>query len=348
MRAGKPDQSARRRRSAPVMLTGGTMAAAVLLAVPLILVRAGAFEPGAHRRATANAAMTSAPSPGSDPAYTPLPQASGRPQASGSPAPGKTGGSGKPAAAKPARTPRPPSSPLPHSPRAKLPAANVPPPSVSPPPAARYSFDEIAGPSCAQTSAHYYKPVGYYTDGESGVLSGTGDGVCGGAFDALPMSGSATKDDPTLYALWYFSPGAYKACAISVFIPDDSNHVYVGGAPAHYSVHEANQASTVIAGFHVYQTDELGKWVAGTTVTTGQPFYLRMDNTGQDWVSSTGAPDYAHDAAAQVRVTCTRLSLDGSRVASGVGGGYQLFQGFGGEGAAGEGGYPRQRHAADE
>lgn len=81
------------------------------------------------------------------------------------------------------------------------------------------------------------------------MLSGTGDGVCGGDFDALPMSGSATTDDPSLYALWHFSPGAYKACTISVFIPDDPSQVYVGGAPAHYSVHDAN--GTMISGFHM-------------------------------------------------------------------------------------------------
>jgi hypothetical protein len=338
--------SGQRRRPATAMLTGGTVAAVALLAVPLVLAQAGASGGPPQPEALGNAAVTTSPSPGADPGYTPPPQVAGRS------APAQSGGAGKPPAAGPggaapgARKPGdgahgPTSPPGPVLPPGLGPSRPARPPSAQPRPAqprrsqpaqrqssqpatskasgstqtsapstarrqatapSRPSFSAIAGPGCAGSPTHFFKTGRFFAAGLSGVLLSGGDGVCGGSFFSLPMSGSDTKGDPSLYTLWYFYPGAYQRCAIDVFIPHSTSRVLVGGAPAHYSVHDTNDA--FLAGFHIYQTRELGAWVHADTITTGRPFYVRMDNTGVDRTSH-GAPDHDHDAAAQIKVTCT-------------------------------------------
>jgi hypothetical protein len=170
------------------------------------------------------------------------------------------------------------------------------------------TYSAVAGPGCGTADGQGYTQYDYYTDSsdpEEGWMSATiSGGPCGGSFDALPMSGSATSDeDDGIYTTWSFNPGSYKACTIEVYIPDDTSEVYVGGNPAHYSLHNMNGSVIPGSGFHIYQYDSLGQWVDAGQVTTGNPFYLRMDNTGQDWTGNTKT--YAHDAAAQVRVTCS-------------------------------------------
>lgn len=52
------------------------------------------------------------------------------------------------------------------------------------------------------------------------------------------MSGSATQDDPSNYAVWTFHSGAITRglCHIDVYVPDDPNIEHVGGHPAVYEV----------------------------------------------------------------------------------------------------------------
>lgn len=163
-------------------------------------------------------------------------------------------------------------------------------------------FSVVAGPGC--TSSGAYDRIGFYTDGKQGWLAGSGGYTgagCDGRFDAMPMSGSAAKDDPSLYARWTFDPGTRHDCAVAVFTPADGSKVYVGGSPARFSVHR-QQGGTGIAGFSVDQPHNLGRWADGPSFTADGPFYVRLDNTGQDWTGDQKT--YAHVAAAQVRATC--------------------------------------------
>jgi hypothetical protein len=162
-------------------------------------------------------------------------------------------------------------------------------------------FSVVAGPGCPGGA---YLRTGFYTDGDSGWLAGSqgysGAG-CDGRFDALPMSGSTTSDDPTLFVRWAFDPGSHHECAVSVFIPGNGNKVLVGGEPAHYSVHQQSGGAQ-LAGFHIDQPAALGRWVRGGSFTAQGAFYVRLDNTGKDWSGDRNT--YAHVAAAQVRAAC--------------------------------------------
>lgn len=162
-------------------------------------------------------------------------------------------------------------------------------------------FSLVAGPGCGGGA---YARIGYYTGGKSGWLAGS-DGYsgsgCDGRFDALPMSGTTSGDDPTLYARWSFDPGPRHKCAVAVYTPDNSSRVYVGGSPARYSVH-LQSGDTPVTGFHVDQPHTRGRWVNGRSFTAKGAFYVRLDNTGKDWSGDTKT--YAHVAAAQVRATC--------------------------------------------
>lgn len=168
--------------------------------------------------------------------------------------------------------------------------------------AAHPKFSVVAGPGCGGGG---YTRVGYYTDGKSGWLAGS-DGYsgagCDGRFDALPMSGTTTGDDPNLYARWTFDPGSHHDCAVTVYTPKNGSNVYVGGSPAHFSVHQVS-GGTSLAGFHIDQPASLGRWVSGRSFTASGPFYVRLDNTGQDW--SGDKKTYAHIAAGRIRATCS-------------------------------------------
>jgi hypothetical protein len=167
--------------------------------------------------------------------------------------------------------------------------------------AAHPKFSVVAGPGCGGGG---YTRVGFYTDGESGWLAGSdgsSGGGCDGRFDALPMSGDAGSDDPTLFARWTFDPGSHHKCAVAVFTPKNGSEVLVGGRPAHFSVHQV-AGGAALAGFHIDQPASLGRWTSATSFTTGGPFYVRLDNTGQDWTGDRKT--YAHVAAGRVRATC--------------------------------------------
>jgi|tagenome__1003787_1003787.scaffolds.fasta_scaffold20815462_2 hypothetical protein len=167
--------------------------------------------------------------------------------------------------------------------------------------AAEPKFSLVAGPGCGGGG---YTRVGFYTDGRSGWLAGSdgsSGGGCDGRFDALPMSGEAGHADPTLFAQWTFDPGSRHKCTVAVYTPDSGSEVYVGGRPAHFSVHQVSGGAS-LAGFHIDQPASRGRWVSGASFTAGGPFYVRLDNTGQDWTGNRKT--YAHLAAGRVRATC--------------------------------------------
>ncbi|MGC4945597.1 hypothetical protein ACLQ2N_05160 [Streptomyces sp. DT224] len=124
---------------------------------------------------------------------------------------------------------------------------------------------------------------------------------CSGFYYSLPMSGSSTKT--TDWAQWKFPTGSVTkgSCQVRVFIPNVRDISYVGGSPAHYTVHRYFEAksSTVIDTFEINQTAHLGQWVyAGTfPVSTGK-ISIVLDNRG------SGASN-RHAAAAPIKVNCT-------------------------------------------
>jgi hypothetical protein len=241
----------------------GTLAAAAIIVVPLIVWSSqGRDHPaGSAARPGAGAVTPGTPSGPADSAATPHPTQTG--------VRGGKGASAKPGASGGAAHPK--------------------------------RFSLVAGPGCAGGA---YARIGYYTEGTSGWLAGS-DGYsgsgCDGRFDSLPMSGTTSGDDPTLYARWTFDPGSRHKCAVAVYTPKNSSKVYVGGSPAHYSVH-LQSGNTPVTGFHIDQPHTLGRWVDGRSFTAKGAFYVRLDNTGKDWSGDTKT--YAHVAAAQVRATC--------------------------------------------
>lgn len=265
------------RPPAPV-LAAAAIGGLVLLGVPLALSQVGFFGDGHKKTSAAGMVPGAAPQDGYH-GYVPPTAA---------PSPGAT----------------PPHSGQP------TPSASGPGDSSSAHPAAngagtdktQGAFKVVAGPGCGGGA---YARVGYYSDGKSGWLGGSGaysgDG-CGGRFDALPMSGGTSGDDPGVYARWTFDPGSKRQCKVQVYIPNNSDKVYVGGDPAHYSVHQVS-SNTGLAGFSVDQPQNRGHWVTGRSFTTQGAFYVRLDNTGKDWSGSEKT--YAHVAAAQVRATCS-------------------------------------------
>ena len=183
--------------------------------------------------------------------------------------------------------------------------------------AAKPTYTAVAGLDCTGSStATYSDSEGYYTDGDSGWLRPTdgyaGDG-CTGKYDALPMSGTAglTHYDTTGFALykWNFSGSFTDAtCKLSIYVPDDTNHMHVGGDPTYYYFWAKNysygQSLTPSGDFSVTEVDDLGEWVTQSSfpVTTGY-VTLKLVNSGVDWTSA--GVDYAHHAAAAVKLSCT-------------------------------------------
>lgn len=185
--------------------------------------------------------------------------------------------------------------------------------------AAKATYTAVAGLGCSGSpTATYSDTEGYYTDGNAGWLrpsdgyTGTG---CTGVYDAVPMSGTAglANYDKTAFALynWNFSGSfTHATCKLSVYVPDDTNHMHVGGNPTYYYFWAQNysygQSMTPSGDFSVSEISDLGAWVTQSpfTVTTGY-VTLKLVNSGVDYDSS-GNADYAHHAAAAVKLSCTQ------------------------------------------
>ncbi len=177
--------------------------------------------------------------------------------------------------------------------------------SPAPPPV---TFTAVSGYSCPGSATHGFSEVGRYTNGQigwysvgSGAWSGNG---CAGRFDAMEMSGYATSDDPSAYALWWFAVGsASKRCAVWVYVPSSSNSRDVAGKPAQYFVMDS-ETGPVRAGFTVDQRHTHGQWVTGgDQVVHGARLVIKLVNRGEDWTFD--GPTYEHIAVSQVRLNCT-------------------------------------------
>jgi hypothetical protein len=116
------------------------------------------------------------------------------------------------------------------------------------------------------------------------------------------MSGSTTKDDAG-GVLWTFTTGAVSdgTCRVSVYIPQDTDVVAVGGNPTYYTVQ--NQiwwGKGTIGSFRITQVAHRGQWVnAGSFEVRGGRFAVMLHSRGH---SPSGA--HAHHAAGPIRATC--------------------------------------------
>jgi translation initiation factor IF-2 len=182
-------------------------------------------------------------------------------------------------------------------------------PSTSPP-ATKATFWAVTGYGCTQNKTARFSEHGRWNGGLSGfsaVRSGslTVDG-CDGAFDAMPMSGNARKDDRGNYALWTFHTGAVTRgiCHIDVFVPNDANIEHVGGNPAFYTVFASARATgQPIASFPIDQHFNRDRWASrGTYRITGGVLTIKLHSRGIDWKGNTQT--HAHIAVSPVRVTC--------------------------------------------
>jgi hypothetical protein len=168
----------------------------------------------------------------------------------------------------------------------------------------------MAGYGCGVTTTASFTEHGWWSQGLDGFIRVPSGGPrapgCDGSFDAMPMSGSATSDDPDNYAWWSFStsPVTNGGCNIGVYVPDDPSPQHVGGHPAVYQVYGSPGVSgTPLGSFAIDQPANRGQWVSGGNwPVTGGTLTVKVDSRGIDWNSS--GPDYAHIAVSAVRVSC--------------------------------------------
>ncbi|SDZ16308.1 hypothetical protein SAMN05216215_104953 [Saccharopolyspora shandongensis] len=171
----------------------------------------------------------------------------------------------------------------------------------------------IAGAGCSNTATEQYQAVGYHTNGSKGWYirnGGAADGRCRGTFDAMPMSGDLDTSGPDNSAKWTFDVSGKVTtgtCALSVYIPNDSNRRNVGATKAHYSIFNSFEqgAANVIGVRDINQVTNLGRWVdLGSYKITQGKISVKLHDRGEDYAGGADG-EGAHIASTQVRATCT-------------------------------------------
>jgi hypothetical protein len=163
------------------------------------------------------------------------------------------------------------------------------------------SFVAVTGGGCpAATNASYFAayPAGSPVANLSG---GWVNGKCTDRFWSVPMSGSADRDDPGTYVLWWFTtaPVTSGDCEIWVYVPKTARAADVAGDPTRYDVLRSNEDRSVIGTFSVRQVANRGSWVKGGTFGfDGGRIAVRLNNRGD------GGGGARHGAA-EVLTRCT-------------------------------------------
>ncbi len=181
------------------------------------------------------------------------------------------------------------------------------------------TWTAIAGPSCAASvdGSTNFAAYGYYTGTNAAQSTGwttsasggyVGDN-CGGGYISVPVSGHPAAYDSTDFALWTYDFSAKftdASCSVSTYVPSNSSREYVGGDPAYFYYYGSDYVygtttASPLGGFTVNEVAKQGTWVTAGAfkVTTGM-VSIKMVDAG----TSSGSAD-AHDAAAQVRLTCS-------------------------------------------
>ncbi|GAB1694159.1 hypothetical protein KRM28CT15_59620 [Krasilnikovia sp. M28-CT-15] len=176
-------------------------------------------------------------------------------------------------------------------------------PAPAAPPVA--TFAALSGESCPESGDRGFFTRGQASDWYSRSHGGwDGDG-CGGRMIAVPMSGSATRDDRDNVIVWWFHTGSVRTgtCAVRVHVPDTGTGKDSAGKPAHYFVHGTDDTDGAVIGqFDVDQPGNRGRWVdAGQfPVTTGE-ISVQLGTRGIDFGSGR---DGDHLGVSALRVDC--------------------------------------------
>jgi hypothetical protein len=175
------------------------------------------------------------------------------------------------------------------------PAVTAPPPEPNAAP-----FLAVAGWDCGGSGDRGFDVRGrtgeWYTVAEGGW---PGDG-CHGTFQAIPMSGDATKDDTNLSAEWWFTPSEVMTrCEVQVFRPRPKRPQDSAATAAQYFV-LAGRGGDRLAEFVVDQTANPGSWAgAGTFPLSPSGIAVELVNRGVPSIEG------ARLALTQVKVVCT-------------------------------------------
>jgi len=167
----------------------------------------------------------------------------------------------------------------------------------APPPTA---YAVVAGWDCSANNDHGFDVSGRTSAWHTVARGGWDQDGCHGSFQAIPMSGDASKDDVGQFATWWFLPGAaYSRCDLSVYVPRSERPQDVGAKAAQFFV-LAGRGGAPLAQFVIDQTATSGRWVPAGTYPSREPgLAVRVVNRGVP----PGVD--ARLAVAQVKIVCT-------------------------------------------
>jgi hypothetical protein len=162
------------------------------------------------------------------------------------------------------------------------------------------SFVALTGAGCRDaTTASYFAAYRAGTPISKGT-GGWATNGCDGTFWSVPMSGSATEDDPETYVLWFFNTGSTSSrkCEVWTYVPKSPTALDAAGDPTVYQVVRSRDDQGVIGTFSVKQPAHRGTWVdGGSFAPEGGQIAVKLVNRG------TGRNGARH-AAGQVVVNC--------------------------------------------
>jgi hypothetical protein len=161
-------------------------------------------------------------------------------------------------------------------------------------------YAAVAGWDCATSADHGFEPNGRTADWYTVPRGGWSQDGCHGTFEAIPMSGNASKDDQNQYAIWWFTPSAgVTRCEVQVYLPASDNPLDSAGTAAQFVVLSGRNGGP-FAQFTIDQTSARGQW------TSAGVFPINQGGLAVELVDR-GAPTNprARLSVTQVRVSCT-------------------------------------------
>jgi hypothetical protein len=172
-------------------------------------------------------------------------------------------------------------------------AAPAPVPSVQP-------YHAVSGWDCGTSADHGFDANGRTPNWLTVSHGGWAHDGCHGTFEAIPMSGDPSNDNPNQYAVWWFVPSAgTNRCGVMVYVPSTDNPLDSAGTAAHFTV-QAGRSGSEFAQFTIDQTKGEGTWQSGGTFPVNQGgLAVRLGDRGVP----TDAE--ARLSVTQVRVACT-------------------------------------------
>jgi hypothetical protein len=158
----------------------------------------------------------------------------------------------------------------------------------------------VAGWDCATAADRGFTIGGRTPTWYTVAHGGWSDDGCHGTFEAISLSGNATKNDPNQSAVWWFVLGdTMNSCQLALYLPAVDHPGDAAVTTAQYTV-LSGQSGGPLASVTVDQTATRGGWrdLGAYPVTRGN-IAVRLDNQG--------VPRAATDrlAVTQVRARCS-------------------------------------------